>query len=123
MNWLLLFLIFWCYRQIGVLRYQIDSARSDYDSSNVNFLSVPNLGAYLLWKYVTNRFFVWRPVGLVHFHCSHKERRRHLWRDYKKIYLWPADVFKKIRSNHKYGEYRTRRSANKRYQTWLMSKK
>lgn len=115
---MLIVLFFWCYRQIGVLRYRIRGVSTRHDSNNVHFPSVPNLGVYLFWKYVSKRFFVWEPEGRVYFY-SIEGSRKHLWGDYKRIYLWPMEVFKKIHSDYKYGIYRSRRSADRRWRSYL----
>jgi len=73
------------------------------------------MGVYLFWKYVSKRFFVWEPACRVCFY-PRGGSRKHLWSDYKRIYLWPLEVFKKIQGDYKYGVYSSRRGVDRRWQ-------
>lgn len=101
-------LIGWGYRQIGVLRYKIKNVNVNYSLSgvgSVSFPSVPNLGRYLIWKYLTRTIVRWNPPSIFWFLDKKRSDYARLLRCYKKIYFWPIDVWKEIHSNWRYGSY------------------
>ena len=84
-NILISILAFWFYRQIGVLRYKIKSARSDYEKTGVDFPNPPNLLTYLFFKYVIRYRLRW----LWPYQHNFWKFDKYTLKAYKEIYFWP----------------------------------
>lgn len=107
---LLLFVVLWSYRHIGVLHYKISHARSDYEKTDVRFDEPPNLLKYLMWvsfwRYVKTGYPRRTPEGVYCFLWLKQWKDvKYLLRDYKEVYLWPIKILNNIYSDAKFGIY------------------
>lgn len=93
-NMVIIFLLFYFYRYVGVLLYKIEHSSSDYDKTGIFFLPAPNFLLFVIWEYITkNLIWSWRPRGLCHFSWWNKWNKNDFYltlKFYKEIYLWPV---------------------------------
>ncbi len=98
-------LVFWVYRNIGVLSFKIRHASVDHKGTgSVSFSNPPDLLRFLLHKIVFKGHLRWLwPEQQLYTFAFAPDFRKYLWREYREIYGWPWLMLKSI-----YKEYRRR---------------